>query len=240
MLPGPQAQQAVPASAARAAGAFFEVSLEAVLRAALVARVGSDGPWCAQLACWPANDRCETAGCEKYAWYNFSSDWPARFCRVHKEQGMVLRLATVALAAAQTSVCTELGVGRQVFVRQKICQAQGCTTIASFGAAGQSPEFCQAHKQGGMVRADGSGHRSVALHLLTCAVPGLQEYLAHPTCEADGCALLPAFGFLGERPRRCEAHMMQGMVRMLAQGLTKTILQLLTCRLTSQVNVVSP
>jgi hypothetical protein len=35
-------------------------------------------------------------------------------------------------------------------------------------------------------------------------------------CEGDGCAKQPSFGFPGERPRRCKAHMLEGMVRMLA------------------------
>ena len=40
----------------------------------------------------------------------------------------------------------------QVFVGEIICKAQGCTTIACFGTAEQSPEFCAAHKLKGMVR----------------------------------------------------------------------------------------
>ena len=36
-------------------------------------------------------------------------------------------------------------------------------------------------------------------------------------CEADCCDKQPSFGFLGERPRRCKAHMLEGMVRLLAQ-----------------------
>jgi len=45
-------------------------------------------------------------------------------------------------------------VEHQVFVRRKICQAQGCTTIASFGVVGvvQTEQFCKAHMQEGMVR----------------------------------------------------------------------------------------
>ncbi len=91
MLLCPQAQQAAPASAARAAGAFYKLALsvEAVLRAALVAHVGSDDPWCAQLACWPASVQCETVGCDRNAHYNFISDGRPRFCREHREEGMV-------------------------------------------------------------------------------------------------------------------------------------------------------
>jgi len=37
-------------------------------------------------------------------------------------------------------------------------------------------------------------------------------------CEADGCTKQPLFGFLGEQPRRCKSHMLDGMVRLLAQG----------------------
>ena len=48
-------------------------------------------------------------------------------------------------------------------------------------------------------------------------------------CEADGCKKQPAFGFPGERPRRCKAHMLEGMVRMLAQGHRSQNMQLLTC-----------
>jgi len=56
----------------------------------------------------------------------------------------------------------------------------------------------------------------------------------HPTCEAGGCALIPAFGFLGEGPRRCEAHRLEGMVRMLASvAINNLILEVLTCRLMS-------
>jgi hypothetical protein len=39
----------------------------------------------------------------------------------------------------------------------------------------------------------------------------------NPVCEALGCAKRPSFGFLGERPRRCKAHLLEGMVRTLAQ-----------------------
>ena len=51
----------------------------------------------------------------------------------------------------------------------------------------------------------------------------------NPKCEAAGCALKPAFGFLGERPRRCKAHRLEGMVRALAQGTKGLDLHLLTC-----------
>jgi hypothetical protein len=47
-------------------------------------------------------------------------------------------------------------------------------------------------------------------------------------CEADGCAKHPSFGLPGERPRRCKAHMLDGMVRMLARGLVTPCLRLLT------------
>jgi hypothetical protein len=40
----------------------------------------------------------------------------------------------------------------------------------------------------------------------------------NPMCEASGCAKQPYFGFPGERRRRCRAHMLEGMVRVLAQG----------------------
>ena len=40
-----------------------------------------------------------------------------------------------------------------------------------------------------------------------------QEDVKKIRCEADGCAKQPSFGFLGERPRRCKAHMLEGMVR---------------------------
>jgi len=46
----------------------------------------------------------------------------------------------------------------------------------------------------------------------------LQVDLVSLKCEAISCAKQPSFGFLGERPRRCKAHMLEGMVRMLAQG----------------------
>jgi hypothetical protein len=39
-----------------------------------------------------------------------------------------------------------------------------------------------------------------------------------PKCEADGCAKQPMFGFPGGRRRRCKAHMLEGMVRVLAYG----------------------
>jgi hypothetical protein len=61
-------------------------------------------------------------------------------------------MSSISLAVSQTSVCTELAVKHQVFMGATICKAQGCTTIASFGIAEQSPEFCKAHKQEGMVR----------------------------------------------------------------------------------------
>ena len=38
----------------------------------------------------------------------------------------------------------------------------------------------------------------------------------NPRCEADGCAKQPSFGFPGERPRRCKAHMLEAMVRLFA------------------------
>ena len=52
----PQAQQAAPAFAARAAGAAQKtaVSVEAVPSVPLGAHVDTDDLWCAQLACWPA------------------------------------------------------------------------------------------------------------------------------------------------------------------------------------------
>ncbi len=54
-----------------------------------------------------------------------------------------------------------------------------------------------------------------------------QENLKSRKCEGHGCAKLPSFGYPGERKRRCKAHMLEGMVRVLAQG-TYTFLQLLT------------
>ncbi len=47
--------------------------------------------------------------------------------------------------------------------------------------------------------------------------------LVSPICEADGCAKHSSFGFLGEQERRCKAHMLEGMVRMLAQGAIYTM-----------------
>ena len=41
--------------------------------------------------------------------------------------------------------------------------------------------------------------------------------LASPRCEADGCATQPIYGFPGEVKRRCKAHALEAMVRMLAQ-----------------------
>ncbi len=35
-------------------------------------------------------------------------------------------------------------------------------------------------------------------------------------CEAVGCDKHSSFGFLGERARRCKAHILEGMVRTLA------------------------
>ncbi len=53
----------------------------------------------------------------------------------------------------------------------------------------------------------------------------------NPKCEASGCAKQPYFSFPGERRRRCKAHMLEGMVRVMAQGvhavsavLTRTVL----------------
>jgi hypothetical protein len=50
-------------------------------------------------------------------------------------------------------------------------------------------------------------------------------------CEAIGCAKQPSFGFPGERPRRCKAHLQEGMVRLFAfcLGACTIKLQVLTC-----------
>ena len=45
-----------------------------------------------------------------------------------------------------------------------------------------------------------------------------QVDVVHPRCEAEGCAKLAAFGYPGERPRRCKAHMLEHMVSVRAQG----------------------
>jgi hypothetical protein len=75
-----------------------------------------------------------------------------------------------------------------------------------------------------MVRMLAQGRGILKALALTCAIPGVQEDMVNPKCEAAGCALIPVFGFLGERPRRCKAHRLEGMVRMLAQGLNDLIL----------------
>jgi len=40
-----------------------------------------------------------------------------------------------------------------------------------------------------------------------------QEDVVSPRCQAIGCATHPSFAFPGERPRRCKAHLLEGMVR---------------------------
>ena len=40
----------------------------------------------------------------------------------------------------------------------------------------------------------------------------MQGLVYKRNCEAQGCSTLPSFGFLGEKPRRCTAHALEGMV----------------------------
>ena len=40
----------------------------------------------------------------------------------------------------------------------------------------------------------------------------MQGLVYKRNCEAQGCSTLPSFGFLGEKPRRCKAHALEGMV----------------------------
>ncbi len=135
------------------------MSVEAVLSAAPVARVGADNLWRAQLSCRAAVIKnCETVGCEKNAWYNFSG-WPARFCRQHREEGMVRTGRPPRLLLLGTLRAQSWLVQRQVFIGQKICEAQGCTTIAVFGMADQEERFCKAHKLEYMVRTLAQRHR---------------------------------------------------------------------------------
>ena len=56
-----------------------------------------------------------------------------------------------------TLYATELAVTHQVYIGKIICKAQGCTTIACFGTAGQSAEFCAAHMLENMVRLPAKG-----------------------------------------------------------------------------------
>ena len=67
-------------------------------------------------------------------------------------------LACCSTTVAWGSACTELAAA-QVFVDKKICEARGCTTIATFGAAGGEAQFCQAHMLPTMVRVLAQGTR---------------------------------------------------------------------------------
>ena len=95
------------------------------------------------------------------------------------------------------------------------CEADGCAKQPSFGYPGERRQRrCKAHALEAMVRMLAQGTcMTIRTADRRCSLR--QEDIKNRKCEADGCAKQPVFGFPGERPRRCKAHALEAMVRVL-------------------------
>ncbi len=81
----------------------------------------------------------------------------------------------------------------------------------TFGFLGEWLRRWKPRRLEGMVRVFAQGPVQIesAAADLQCLC---RRYMWCPRCEEAGCDTLPSFGFQGERPRRCKAHMLGGMV----------------------------
>lgn len=140
---------------------------------------------------------CLRDGCSKTPTYSVKGATP-RYCAAHKLPGMCSHLA---------------------------CQADGCTTNASFNYEGETTgRFCSAHMLDGMVnvlarkcrypgctKCASFGESRSPTHCKAHAGPGMKNLLMK-VCEYAGCDIAASYGLSGGGVRFCQKHSSADMV----------------------------
>lgn len=136
---------------------------------------------------------CEFDECERIPRYGFDDDIVCR-CSDHREEGMLDQ-------------------------RNVRCQAEGCTTQASFGLFKKKPLFCNKHKEDGMVNV---WNKMCAHEGCTKTVNfGYEDKkpthcgdhkkedmkdVSHKLCEDEGCSVRACWGLIEQVPFLCSKH----------------------------------
>mmetsp|Transcript_27030 Transcript_27030/g.50531 ORF Transcript_27030/g.50531 Transcript_27030/m.50531 type:complete len:470 (-) Transcript_27030:60-1469(-) len=146
---------------------------------------------------------CEAMGCGMTPSFNFSDENKARFCGVHKEEGMVnikaifceqngcAKVANYNKEGEKSGVyCSSHKADGMINVKSQLCLSEGCSKIPSYNVPTESkPLFCKEHMELDMVD------------------------VKHDSCEVEGCSTRPHYNLPGlKKGRFCATHKEAGMV----------------------------
>jgi hypothetical protein len=181
---------------------------------------------------------CETCGIT--ACFNVKGLKWGRFCKTHKELGMVnvidklcekdgcILTATFNYEGMSRKFCDKHKEEGMVNVKNKKCIYPDCKGTQTFNFKGEDrPLFCNNHKKEGMINIKSNRCGKDGCDLIPsfnyegtskgifCSnhkEEGMIDVI-HRTCEKEGCNSTPGFNYKGETRRRfCEEHKEDGMV----------------------------
>ena len=142
------------------------------------------------------NKRCEHEGCKSQPAFNVKGAKRGRFCKDHKEIGMVnvrnkrcehegckSQPAFNVEGATKGRLCKDHKEIGMVDVKHKRCEHEGCKSRPSFNVEGSTKgRFCKDHKEIGMVN------------------------VRNKRCEHEGCTVRPMYGLPGLPVSHCSTH----------------------------------
>ena len=109
---------------------------------------------------------CEVDDCNRRGYYALEGQ-PVSRCHLHRLEGM----SVVKLRATRTKSATD-----------SQCKRKGCAKQAVYGAVGQSPQYCAAHKHKGMI-----DHNAEPCDHEGCLTMSVTRFCAAHKPDTEGC-----------------------------------------------------
>jgi hypothetical protein len=152
---------------------------------------------------------CKHPECKKNASYNFKDIKLPKFCKEHKEEGMVIN-------KVDSRICTH-----------EDHKDEKKVTRASFNFPNQlKPIFCNKHKLDGMINLNSKNNKCIKCnkispsygysnknptHCSKCAEEDMVDLVSN-LCSYNNCRINATFGYLGLKPSRCKKHKEEDMI----------------------------
>ena len=152
---------------------------------------------------------CKHPECKKNASYNFKDIKPPKFCKEHKEEGMIINKVDLR-------ICTHEDHKDEEKVPR-----------ASFNYPNQlKPIYCNKHKLDGMINLNNKNSKCIKCnkisptygysnkkptHCSKCAEENMVDLVSN-LCSYDNCRTNATFGYFGLKPSRCKKHKEEDMI----------------------------
>ena len=154
------------------------------------------------------NKTCQYLGCKIGPNFNFDGELQAKFCSIHKLDGMIdikhkmcqhsgckIRPNFNFEGELKPKFCDSHKIDGMINVLAKTCQHLGCKTFPIFNFEGElKPKFCNSHKEDGMIN------------------------IKDKKCQYSGCKIHPIYNFKGElQAKFCNTHKEEGMINIISK-----------------------